>query len=68
MSSYAQVAHSKHNIDVNNYCILLHWGKVTTVTTSKDWYKNKKYMKWYIIKCSISYKMPYKCNHLVDLA
>ena len=30
MSSYAQVAHSKHNIDVNNYCILLHWGKVTT--------------------------------------
>ena len=45
MSSYAQVAHSKHNIDVNNYCILLHWGKVTTVTTSKDWYKNKKYMK-----------------------
>lgn len=39
------LAHSKHNKGVNYYYILLYWGKITAVTTSEGWYKNKNYMK-----------------------
>lgn len=39
------LAHSKHNKGVNYYYILLYQGKITAVTTSEGWYKNKNYMK-----------------------
>lgn len=39
------LTHSKHNIGINNYYILLSWGKITAPTNSEGSYKNKKYIK-----------------------